>query len=278
MTNIDQFESVFKAADKPVFHPQEIDLSRRVVVCDAEGDEAETFRARCRRFLPDGSDAEWIVVSGDQFSSIGEMLRLVSVQEPSVILTHRNLHVPATEHPHSLGAYLDVLTQATDYPVLVAPQNEPNGFKTPTHVMALSDELVGEDLLVSIAARLTGEGGTLILAHIEDEAIFKRYIDAIGKIPSIDTDSARELILERLLQDSSDYIESCRGVLARNDFSGQIQAVTQTGHRIEVCLKLIEEDAVDLLVLNTKDEEQLAMHGLAYPLAVQLRKIPLLLL
>jgi hypothetical protein len=278
MTNIDQFESVFKAADKPVFHPQEIDLSRRVVVCDATGDAAETFRARCRRFLPDGDQVEWIVVSGDQFNSIGELLRLVTVHEPKVILTHRNLHVPAAEHPYSLGAYLDVLTQATDYPVLVAPQNEPDSFKTPTHVMALSDELVGENRLVSFSARLTGEGGTLFLSHIEDEAIFKRYIDAIGKIPSIDTDSARDLILERLLQDSSDYVESCREVLAKQNFVGKIEAVTQTGHRVELCLQLIEEDAIDLLVLNTKDEEQLAMHGLAYPLAVQLRKIPLLLL
>ena len=37
-------------------------------------------------------------------------------------------------------------------------------------------------------------------------------------------------------------------------------------------------DRVDLLVMNTKDEDQLAMHGLAYPLAVELRQIPLLML
>lgn len=30
--------------------------------------------------------------------------------------------------------------------------------------------------------------------------------------------------------------------------------------------------------MNTKDEDQLAMHGLAYPLAVELREIPLLML
>jgi hypothetical protein len=30
--------------------------------------------------------------------------------------------------------------------------------------------------------------------------------------------------------------------------------------------------------MNTKDEDQLAMHGLAYPLAVELRDIPLLML
>ena len=35
---------------------------------------------------------------------------------------------------------------------------------------------------------------------------------------------------------------------------------------------------VDLLVMNTKDSGQLAMHGLAYELAVELNDIPLLLL
>jgi hypothetical protein len=40
----------------------------------------------------------------------------------------------------------------------------------------------------------------------------------------------------------------------------------------------VDEHHVDLLVLNTKDEDQLAIHGLAYPLAVELRNTPLLLL
>ena len=42
--------------------------------------------------------------------------------------------------------------------------------------------------------------------------------------------------------------------------------------------RLIEQHQVDLLVLNTQDENQLAMHGVAYALAVELRHIPLLML
>ena len=42
--------------------------------------------------------------------------------------------------------------------------------------------------------------------------------------------------------------------------------------------RLIAERNVKLLVMNTKDEDQLAMHGLAYPLSVELRDTPLLLL
>jgi predicted nucleotidyltransferase len=41
---------------------------------------------------------------------------------------------------------------------------------------------------------------------------------------------------------------------------------------------LVSEYDIDLLVINTKDEDQLAMHGLAYPLTVELRDRAMLLL
>ena len=50
------------------------------------------------------------------------------------------------------------------------------------------------------------------------------------------------------------------------------------GHHVADCRELAQANDVDLIVMNTKDEEQLAMHGLAYPLAIELRDIPLLLL
>ena len=50
------------------------------------------------------------------------------------------------------------------------------------------------------------------------------------------------------------------------------------GHRIAEYRRLITEHKVDLLVMNTRDDDQLAMHGLAYPLAISLRETPLLLL
>lgn len=285
MTNIDQFESVFKAADKPVFHRRSVPLRRRTVVCDCTGDEAERFRQHCQALLPVDSQAEWEVIAGHQFDSIGELLHKLSDQQPDVILTHRNLHVPAAEHPYSLGAYLDVLTQATSYPVFVVPRlagdDEPEaeaGANAPCCVMALSDELVGEDDLVNYAFELVAHDGTLFLAHVEDEVIFNRYVAAIAKIPAIDTETARESILQRLLQDSANYAQSVVDVAASERPSLTVTPVIRTGHRVELCVKMIEDDRVDLLVLNTKDEEQMAMHGLAYPLAVQLRKIPLLLL
>jgi hypothetical protein len=278
MTNIDQFESVFKAADKPVFHPHDVTLPRRVVVCDSVGAAADEFASRCRRFFVDEEDAQWELISGDKFGELDELLAKLAELDPHFVLTHRNLHVPASEYPFSLGTYLDVLTQATPYPVLVLPHLDTAYDRPIRHVMAISDQLVGEDRMVSFAAKMTTKGGTLILAHVEDELIFNRYMNAISKIPAIDTEPARELILERLLEDPLDFIDSCRETLIAGGFDGEVRALVQTGHRIGICTKMVEEDRVDLLVLNTKDDEQLAMHGLAYPLAVELRETPLLLL
>ena len=49
------------------------------------------------------------------------------------------------------------------------------------------------------------------------------------------------------------------------------------GHHLADYKKLVAEHDVDLLVFNTKDEDQLAMHGIAYSLAVELRDTPILM-
>ena len=115
------------------------------------------------------------------------------------------------------------------------------------------------------------------MAHIEDDATFERYMEVISKIPSIDTDNARETILAQLLKEPRDYARACREELARRGLGVSVQEVVSTGHRLSVYRQLVTRHAVGLLVMHTRDEDQLAMHGLAYPLAVELRHIPLLL-
>ena len=58
----------------------------------------------------------------------------------------------------------------------------------------------------------------------------------------------------------------------------EVAEFVSTGHRINVYKQLIDEHSIDLMVLHTKADEQLAMHGLAYPLAVELRHTPLLMI
>jgi hypothetical protein len=67
-------------------------------------------------------------------------------------------------------------------------------------------------------------------------------------------------------------------VLAEGRPDLSVEGIVTVGRSLSEYSRLVEEHEVDLLVLNTKDADQLAMHGVAYPVVVQLRQIPLLLL
>ncbi len=284
MTNIDQFESVFKAASKPVFEFTPVHIRRVLLVTDLQKIEAESYAGRVRSFLKaigSSDHVDWRVVSATDFATVGELLERVDAEKPDVICSYRNLHSTAWRWPHSLGVHLDVLTQVTDHPVLVLPHPGDEGGALPLStscVMAITDHMAGDARLVNVAADMTAPGGRLLLTHVEDEATFERYIDAISKIPDIETQAAREAILHQLLKEPHDYIRSCREVLEAQKLPLKLEEIVGMGHHLSDYRRLIEEHQVDLLVLNTKDEGQLAMHGVAYALTVELRRIPLLML
>ena len=108
--------------------------------------------------------------------------------------------------------------------------------------------------------------------------MFERYLDVISRIPAIDTDSAREQIKERLLVEAEDYVKSCQVVLGDEAVEVGVHGTISMGHRLNEYQRLIEQHEVDLLVMNTKEDDQHAMLGKAYTLAVELRDIPLLML
>lgn len=286
MTNIDQFESVFKAADKPVFHHQPVDVERILIVTDSDDRAHDLLKERASillRALLRQTEPEWSMAGANDYDSVADLLGRIETFQPSVILTYRNLHIRSAEHPYSLGTYVDVMTQVSNVPVILFPRDiinpEASGNWHDTNsVMAITDHLSGEDRLVSYAAQLTEPEGKLYLTHVEDRAIFERYIETIGKIPSIDTDAAREKILDQLLEDPADYIASCSTILADHALPLEVVPLITLGHVMSDHRRLIDEHDVDILVMNTKDDDQLAMHGLAYPLSVELRDTPLMLL
>lgn len=285
MTNVDQFESVFKAATKTSFAYQAVEIRKVLLVTDLEEGPAQELSNQVRNFLAvlgEEESVNWRTVQGHEFRTVKELLDLVEKERPDLICAYRHLHSQAWRWPYSLGEALDVLTQVTSSPVLVLPhprrQQLGEVLKGTRSVMAITNHLAGDHRLVSFAARFTEEKGTLFLTHIEDEAVFKSYMDVISKIPTIATDTAEEEILKQLLKEPRDYIRSCSQRLQSEGLALQVQEIVTLGHHLTDHTRLIEEHQVDLLVLNTKDEAQLAMHGQAYPLAVELRDIAILML
>jgi nucleotide-binding universal stress UspA family protein len=283
LPSVDQFESVFKSASKAPFHYEPRSFSRILVITDADAAHGQIIGERVRRFLGtvDGR-AEWLIAPAADSETVEALLALVERQRPELLVTYRNLHSAAWQWPHSLGRHLDVLTQTVHCPVMVIPHpNDQAVFAASmSHarvVMAATDHLAGDGRLVNCAVSFTEPGGKLVLVHIEDDATFERYMEVISKIPSIDTDNARKTILAQLLKEPHDYVRACREELARKGVDVSVEEVVSTGHRLSEYKELIDRHAVELLVMHTRDEDQLAMHGLAYPLAVELRHIPLLL-
>ena len=140
------------------------------------------------------------------------------------------------------------------------------------------DDVVPSEGKLVAESKSVAPGGTLWLTHVEDEATFERYMETIAKIPAIDTEAASEQIRLQLLKEPSNYIDSCREVLAQARPTLKVRGTVSMGHRLREYQRFVEEHEIDLLVMNTKDNDQHAMHGMAYPLAVELRRIPLLLL
>ena len=284
MTKVDQFESVFRAAAKTLFEYQPVEVGSVLVVSDEPEADAAEFGSRAHQHLSvlgRGENVRWRTVHGGEYSTVPELLELVESERPGLICTYRHLHSDSWQWPYTLGEYIDVLTQVTTTPVLVLPHprrtvERPLG--DTDVVMAMTDHLVGDDRLVNWAARFTQEGGRLVLTHVEDDGAFERFIETVSKIPSIDTEEVRRRVLERALRDARDYVGSCASSLASAGLPFTVEEVVTHGHHLSEYRRLVQEHDADLLVMNTKDEGQLAMHGLAYPLAIEIRSIPLLLL
>ncbi|MEM8944226.1 MAG: hypothetical protein AAGD11_03510 [Planctomycetota bacterium] len=285
MTNLDQFESEFRSATRTLYEYQPIGLTHGLLITDLPEADPQ-LEADLSRFLGVGRDGKPIElehIAIDATCNVRELLAIVEEKKAELLVTYRNLHSDAWSWPHSLGDAVDVLTQITEVPVLLVPnpkedQDYSNQLQNTDVVMAITDHLAGDHKLVNYAVALTQPGGKVILSHVEDDETLRRTVEAISKIPAIDTETVADELPRQLLKDPLDYAESCKKILHETDVDITIEHSVTLGHRLRDHLQLIERHQVDLLVLNTKDDDQLAMHGLAYPLAVELRKTPLLML
>lgn len=285
MSSVDQFESVFRSAVKDVYHYKPVQIDSVLLITDQLEADSLIIKRQLQQFSPqlNTNSIKWHLTSGKAPKSTEALLNEVEAIKPSLICSYRNLYSNAWQFPHSLGEHLDVLLQRTSIPVLIIPHPKANYaaqhvLQKSSSVMVVTDHLTNDHNLVHHAVAFTDPGGALHLSHIEDEAYFQRVMTAISKIATIDTDEAKEKLAHQLLKEPHDFIQSCPTALTAANINLDIVEHVKFGHHIKDYQNLIEKHSLDLLIMNTKDEDQLAMHGLAYPLAIELRHIPLLML
>ncbi len=280
---VDQFESIFKRADKARFEYRRPQIRRVTRVTDSSATDTAALLQRVQQYLAvlEPEHPEWHTLGEGEYDRKSDLLERLLEHQADLIVTSRNLHQSDKYTPHSLGVYLDTITQATPTPVLVLPDELHRGEDAiggTGCVMVATDHLAGDARLISHAVRFTQPVGHVYLCHVENDAVLGYYLDAISKIPAIDTALAEQTLREQLLKQPTDYIAHCIEVLHSHGLTATLHAHVLMGHRLRDYRRLTDEHRSDLLVLNTKDEDQQAMHGLAYPIAVEFRDIPLLML
>ncbi len=281
--HIDEFESIFRRSERELFQYVDIPIQAVTVVSDGDSDKASQTEAMARAFLPRLADVgDWRTIRGSDYNTVAELLEVLDRKQTDLIITYRHLQEESLVPQHSLGVYLDVLTQTTSIPVLVLPGSaaQPASVtdRVCDRVMVVADHISGDNRLINYGVRMCRSGGTIWLCHVEDNLIFERYMQAIARIPEIDSDDARVLIENQLLADAQEFIDGCATVIDAEGPNITVNSFVGRGHHLRDYQKLIQEHDVDLLVLNTKDDDQLAMHGRAYSLSVELTDVSMLLL
>lgn len=283
MDQIDEFESMFRRAERESFEYASVPIDSIAFVTDQSEEEAQRRQESLVRFMPALQSAtHWRFITGDEFSNVNDLLRLVDETQTDLIVTYRHLQEESLVPQHSLGVYLDVLTQVASIPVLVLPgtAGHPRNLSELLcdRVMVVADHISGDSKLINYGVRMCPDEGTLWLCHVEDDAVFDRYMRAIERIPEIGSDETKTLLDETLQKEARDFIETCIGKLSTARPSVTYESKVTRGHFLKQYTGLIENAEIDLVVANTKDEDQLAMHGMAWSIAVELLDVALLLL
>ncbi len=278
---IDEFESMFRRSEREPFVFADPPIRSVAVVT---GDEShESVRAALGQFLPRiGDGVDWRAIGSDDFGNVTELLERISAEPIDLLVTRRHLQEEFLSPLHSLGVYLDELTQRTSVPVLVLPGTAGAPVSLPTEpcrrVMVVADHISGDHRLINYGVKMCSEGGSVWLCHIEDDDVFDRYVSVIKRIPEIATEPAEELLSIQLLKEAEDFIESCFETLKETGPNVVLESEVGMGHHLTEYRRLIDEHAIGLLVANTKDDDQMAMRGMAYSLSVELVDVPMLLL
>ena len=286
MLKVDEFESAFRSAIKETYQHQEIKIKSVFLVTDLDADASESLLSQVKDFchnLDQPQNMDWKTANRNDFKTAEDLLELVNRSTTDLIVTYRNLHSETWLHPFSLGEHLDVMLQKTKMPVLVIPHPKAgyardSALDKCSSVMVVTDHMVNDHDLVQYGLAFIDESGNFYLSHIEDQVYFDRMIEAISKIPTIDTEDAKQKLGRQLLKGPTEYIQTVKRELDKLNRSIEVTSIVEFGHQLKDYLEHIDEKQVELLVINTKDGDQMAMHGLAYPLAVEVRQIPLLML
>ena len=203
----------------------------------------------------------------------GELKSDIENGSPDLILVQRQLGISNKDLTYSIGPVLESITQEINIPVLVLP-HDVEGLKIETIGIGF-DHQIDNSNLINKGLLMKKDMTNLELIHIEDETIFNYYLDAISKIPGINTEFAETNIKETILSLSGDFFRDVVSKLESDKVKTGIH--TQFGETIQCYDDIIKGHKIDLLVFEAEDESKMAMHSLGHSLTIQFPNVATLL-
>lgn len=282
----DEFESVFRSAIKETYHYAPPRVKAVAIITDTDTVQAKAAVDGLRERhggIGRLGEVEWHLVHRDSFVGIRELLEQLAELDVGLVVTWRNVFGRAADSPYALGSVLETLTQATRLPVLVMPSSGgrrelPPNMTAIARILVVTHRLTGDRDLLHWGLLLTPDDGTIYLAHVEDEAIFNRYLDAIGRVPSLDTELARSHLAAKLLQLPSDYFDTVVAEMAACDLRENLVPIVCMGNPLQEYAALVREHDIEMVIVNSHDSNQRAIDGTAHALALELGQTPVLML
>ena len=167
--------------------------------------------------------------------------------------------------------------------MLPAP-NRPPLSRPPAKALVATRHLTDDSALVDWALHLTSDDGTVVLAHVEDAAHVRRYLDAIGRIRGLNTDLATDKLPDKLLQLSRDYIASVLEQMRAHGVRETLHSEVRLGDPMAEFESIIEQHDVDLLVAAAREQQadtertsrSRPINGRTFALATEFAALPVL--
>ena len=263
--NLDVFESMFNRSVKHHYEFQPVKLNSLMIIAESDHlnslDEFGSKYCENRAKYKYTSDFSW-----------SDLLNTLEETKPDLLLMQRQLGIPSGLK-FSLGPILISLSQELEIPILILPTDY-KGFEI-RNVLAGFDHQIDNSHLVNHSLILKKEMERLVLVHVEEESVFNYYVDAIAKIPGINTDYARTAIEETILNLAGDFFKNVKDNL--NDESFKVYEYCKLGDVVNEYKEIISEHSIDLMVFEAQDDSKLAMHSLGQSLAIQFPQLATLL-
>ncbi|MCJ8290917.1 MAG: hypothetical protein HRT58_15305 [Crocinitomicaceae bacterium] len=264
--NLDIFESIFNRSVKRRYKYEDYQLGKVLIIGNSNDlDKLSNFISE---YCPEIQSYEY----NSTFNWV-EFKSEIEKAQPDLILIERQLGISNRDLTYSVGPILESITQEINIPVLVIP-HEFEGLKIETIGIGF-DHQIDNSNLINKGLLMRRHLKNIELIHIEDESIFNYYLDAIAKIPGINTEYAETNIKETILDLSGDFFKDVASNLENETLKAGIHC--KFGDTVQSYGELIKDRKIDLLVFAAEDDSKMAMHSLGHSLTIQFPNVATLL-